>query len=170
MFTNCHSIALIGLVLLAASTGQLSAQAQVGTNSATNFAVATDICLQNAQMPEDAPNAFLDAGFILRDADEGTYNFEAQGVSGFLAPLLVTEWCWIESRDLTFSDVQDIGYEWATIRYAGSVSGKANRDELANGCPSMTIAIVNRLIMLEFRNAGFWEGCDSPQTGGILFR
>jgi hypothetical protein len=134
------------------------------------MAIATDICLQNARTPDAAPGAFLEAGFTLKDADEGTYNFEASGVSGFLAPLLTTEWCWIESRDVSFSDVQKIGHERAILSHPGGVLGMAQRGELANGCPSMTIVIANRLAMLEFRNAGFWEGCDKPQTGGILFR
>lgn len=170
MILNRNSMAAIGLVSLAISTGQLSAQVQVSTNSAANLEAAIDICLHNARTPEAAPNGFLEAGFILKNADEGTYTFEAYGVSGFLAPLLSTEWCWIESLNLTFSDVQEIGYERASVRYLGGVSGTAQRGELANGCPSITIAIANRIVMLEFRNAGFWDGCDGLQTGGILFR
>lgn len=163
-------IASIGIALFSSSPGQLFAQVQVATNSAINMAVATDLCLQNVRTPEAAPNAFLEAGFTLMDADEGTYNFEANGVSGFLAPLLLTEWCWIESHELTFSNVQEIGHERASLRYPGGVSGTAQRGELANGCPSLTIIVANRIAMLESRNAGFWDGCDDLQTGGILFR
>lgn len=170
MILDRHTIILIGLFFLVTSTSQLSAQSQVGTDPTTNMAIATDICLQNARTPDAAPVAFSEAGFTLKDADEGTYNFEAAGVAGFVAPLVTTEWCWIESRSLTFLDVQEIGHERASIRYPEGVFGKAQRGELANGCPSMTIVIANRLAMLEFRNAGFWEGCDDPATGGILFR
>jgi len=157
-------------VLLVLDGGGMRAEAQTETEvAASNFALAVDLCLQNVRTADTAPDSFRAAGFTLRDADEGTFIFNAPGVSGFLSPLLITEWCWVESLQLNFAQVQTIGHERALYRYPQGTSGPAQRGELANGCPSISLLVANRIAMLEFRNAGFWEGCDSPETGGVLF-
>jgi hypothetical protein len=136
---------------------------------ASNFGLAVDLCLQHVH-DRDPVAAFQAAGFAVTPADEGTFNISTLGVTGFLAPLLPTEWCWIESDRLSLADVQRIGYERALYRYPQGGAAPATRDTLANGCPSTTIAVSGRITLLEFRNAGFFAGCNAPETGGLLFQ
>lgn len=136
---------------------------------ASNFGLAVDLCLQHLR-DRDPVADFEVAGFSVTPADEGTFAFSTLGVSGFLAPLLPTEWCWVESDRLTLAEVERIGYERALFRYPQGISGPAARGGLANGCPGLNVAHGNRITTLEFRNAGFFQGCDAPETGGILFQ
>lgn len=105
-------------------------------------------------------------------ADEGTFEFAGAGVSGFLAPVDPTAWCWVQSEFLTLEVVQDITHGQAIARYPSGVPGRPERGELADGCPSMIVQYAGsgRLALLEFRNAGFFNGCSSAGTGGVLFR
>lgn len=58
----------------------------------------------------------------------------------------------------------------ARRRQPQGVPGPADRGRPANGCPSPTVTGTCRIITLAFRNAGFFRGCDAPETGGILFQ
>jgi hypothetical protein len=135
----------------------------------SNFGLAVDLCLQHLA-GRDPADAFRAAGFTVTPMDEGTFDIDAPGVSGFLAPLLPTEWCWVESETLNFATVARIAYERALFRYPQTVTGPAARGTLANGCPSLGLSAGGRIHLLEIRNAGFFEGCDSPATGGVLFQ
>jgi hypothetical protein len=160
---------LIGAALAAAMvaapvTAQTEAEA-----IASNFGLAVDLCLQHTR-DKNPVDAFRAAGFTVTPSDEGTFNIDTLGVSGFLAQLLPTEWCWVESGALSLTEVQRIGYERALFRHPQGVAGPAARGTLANGCPSISLAIDGRITLLEFRNAGFFQGCNAPETGGILFQ
>lgn len=151
-----------------AQTGAAVPAEQIVTRQ--TFGLATDLCLQHVLSPATAPGSFRAAGFELAEADEGTLTFNTNGVTGFLAPLLTREWCWISSDRLSFDIVQTISFQRAQLRYPSGVSGPAAKGTLANGCPSLTVSIGQRVSTLEFRNAQFSTGCDSPDTGGILFQ
>ena len=158
--------ALAAVAALAASPAPAQTEAEA---IASNFGLAVDLCLQHTR-DRNPVDAFRAAGFTVTPADEGTYNVETLGVSGFLAPLLLNEWCWVESRQLPLADVQRIGYERALFRHPQAGAQPAARGTLANGCPSISLAIGGRITLLEFRNAGFFQGCNAPDTGGILFQ
>lgn len=150
-------------------SGAATLQRTSGRDVATTFALAVDLCLEHVRS-RDPVAAFRENGFTVTPQDEGTFKITADGVSGSLAPLLITEWCWIESEQLGLQQVQDIVYDRARAFYGDGVSGPADRRLLANGCPSLTFLYANsRIATLEFRNAGFFQGCDGAETGGVLF-
>lgn len=134
----------------------------------SNFGLAVDLCLQHVRS-RDPVEAFREAGFEVTPADEGTFEFVAPGVSGFLSPLTVLQWCLVETEVLDFATVQRIGHERALYRYPDGVSGAPGDTRTADGCPSLNVAHANRIWTLEFKNVPFWEGCARPDTGGILF-
>ena len=162
------TLSMIAASSAVAQTGEVVPAEEIITRQ--TFGLATDLCLQHVLSPATAPGSFRAAGFELTEADEGTLTFNTNGVTGFLAPRLTREWCWISSDRLSLDLVQTIGLQRAQLRYPSGVSGPAATGTLANSCASLTVLIGQRVSTLEFRNAQFSTGCDSPETGGILFQ
>jgi hypothetical protein len=141
--------------------------------TASNFGLAVDLCLQHVR-DRNPVDAFRAAGFDVVPMDEGTFDFSAPGVTGFLAPLLLTGWCWVSSEELTYAQAETIAYERALFRFPQGVSGPAERGwsiEIAPGadCSGLTVLHANRIHTLIMTNVPFWEGCDSPATGAVYF-
>lgn len=139
----------------------------------SNFGLAVDLCLQHVR-DRDPVDTFREAGFEVTPMDEGTFDFAAPGVTGFLAPLLLTGWCWVGSEELSYAQAETIAYERALFRYPEGVSGPAERGfsiEIAPGadCSGLSVMHANRIHTLIMTNVPFWEGCDSPTTGAVYF-
>ena len=154
--------------LMAAALGVPSAVRATNEAVVANFGLAVDLCLQHLR-DRNPVDAFRTAGFEVTPADEGTFDFMAYGVEGYLAPLTLEQWCWVQSDALDFATVQRIGHERALFRYPQGVAGAPRTGATADGCPSLNVAHANRLWTLGFKNVPFWEGCDRPETGGIMF-
>ncbi|MEM6382215.1 MAG: hypothetical protein AAF739_06030 [Pseudomonadota bacterium] len=170
LFRRVPGIAVRIVALVAASTLCLFAlNAQPVSASEAEFAKAVEICLDHL-VDKDPTASFEERGYSVVPADEGTFNVRSPGWSGFLAPLLLTEWCWIESDSLSQSAVAALAYELVRERYPSGGAGPAERGTLANDCPSTSFVYAGqRIAMLEFRNAGFWNGCREKSLGGVLF-
>jgi hypothetical protein len=168
MTTTLRALAVVA-TLAAPAAAQTEAEA-----IASNFGLAVDICLQHLR-DRNPVETFRAAGFTVTAQDEGTFNFDTLGVSGFLAPLLPTEWCWVGSDRLTYAQAETIAYERALFRYPQGVSGPTAPGfsiEIAPGdtCSGLTVLHANRIATLIVTNSPFWEGCGAPGTGGILFQ
>ncbi|SUZ32564.1 hypothetical protein ROE7235_02325 [Roseibaca ekhonensis] len=134
----------------------------------TDMAQAVSICLENVLSKEQALDDLRAAGFELRYTDEGSYNFEKGSVSGFVTPIELTQWCWVETTDLSLTEAQDIGPAQLRAVYPNSFAGPVNRDLLANGCPGLEFMVGSRIMIMEFRNVGFHFGCNADGSAGIL--
>lgn len=161
----------VGDIFSAGPLPASSATVAVASGGATDaFTRAVKICLDH--MVDKSPvETFRDSGFVVTPLDEGTFGISGPGMSGSLAPLLPTEWCWLESEELNQQDVAELTFRLAKERFPDGIEGPAERGELANGCPSLSLAYSStRLSLLEFRNAGFFFGCEDGALGGVLFR
>lgn len=157
-----------GALAPAATTAQTEHDATV-----SNFGLAVDLCLQHLR-DRNPVESFRAAGFEVIPMDEGTFDFAAPGVTGFLAPLVLTGWCWVASEDLSYAQAETIAHERALFRYPQGVSGQATRGfsiEIAPGadCSGLSVMHANRITTLIMTNVPFWEGCESPSGGAVFF-
>jgi hypothetical protein len=163
------------VLALAAALAAGPAAAQTEAEAiASNFGLAVDLCLQHVR-DRNPVESFRAAGFVVRAADEGTFDIDTLGVSGFLAPLVPSEWCWIGSDRLSRAQVEAIAHERALYRYPQGVSGPATPGFAlefppVTNCAGLTVAQAGRITTLIVTNSPIWEGCAAPDTGGILFQ
>lgn len=139
----------------------------------SNFGLAVDLCLQHVQ-DRDPVEAFRAAGFQVTATDEGSFDFEAPGVSGFLSPLLLTGWCWVGSDAIPYSSAETIAFERAVFRYPDGTSGPAERGwsieiSPSSDCSGLTVRHANSIHTLILTNVPHWTGCESAATGAVYF-
>ena len=151
----------------------LPAQAQDNASvSAHNMRLAIEVCLLNYRTEPGLSEAFLVAGFTLYDGlDPGSYEFEADGVSGLFTTRDATGYCTVQSPLVPLATAEALGAELATTLFPGNVVAGGPEHPVGTPvppCAGLSVFALQQLITITYAAAGNSGECLIDGTSAVI--